>query len=566
VSKYLVIVFVLTSFTGFSQGLPNIGFENGTFNNWDCQSGSVAHDGTISLLETGPINGLHTIIPPRDADIIDYYGGFPILCPNGSKGSIRLGNSVAGCKANRVSYTFRVPASGELSIIFDYALVLQNQGDRLNQRARFLARMYNVSDSSYIDCPSLTQMLGTGLPDFKPFLKPPLANIGSIFYKDWSKTAVDLHGYPNTTMRLEFTVTDCADTVCADFGYAYIDVEDGAASSAISGNAYCTGQNSVTLTGPSGFQYYYWFTAGFGQALGQGQTLTISPPPPDQSSYVLEVLPYEGNGCGDFLTTVVNKINAGFKMVIPDTLVACPGTPVDLTAPSVTAGSTPGTTFSYYSDAGANNYLVNATKIISSGTYYIKGVSPEGCTNTLPLIVAFKTPTIINSLIEPAAVHFPATVDLTKTYIPQQGLTYTFYKNSNETGEITNYTAIKYSGTYYIKATSIYTGCAIDAAINVIVIPPPPYQITAPTAFTPNGDGINDHFNFTIKGVVTFGSLKIFNRYGQLLVTQKSASDYWDGTYKGKNIPAGVYYWVFDGEDDYNNVKINRTGSITLIR
>lgn len=172
----------------------------------------------------------------------------------------------------------------------------------------------------------------------------------------------------------------------------------------------------------------------------------------------------------------------------------------------------------------------------------------------------------MSTLIEPAAVNFPTTIDLSKTFKPEAGLIYSYYKNSNGTGPVTDYTAVKYGGIYYIKATNPISDCSITAPINITIIPPPPYTITAPNTFTPNNDGINDHFNFTIKGAVTFSSLKIFNRNGQLLFTEKSAGEYWDGNYKGKNLPAGVYYWVFDGLDEYNNVKINKAGSITLLR
>jgi gliding motility-associated-like protein len=427
------------------------------------------------------------------------------------------------------------------------------------QQPAFTAKVFDVTDNKYIDCPSFDFISGGDLPGF---IQSGIVGALTIYYKDWSKATIDLHGYPNKIMRIEFTTNDCAEG--GHFGYAYLDVEDSETSPPITGNSYCIGQKAVTLIGPSGFADYQWYTGDLTTLLWQGQSLTISPPPPDLTWYALKVSPYPGGGCPDILYTVVNQINSGFQLKVQDTLIGCPGIAIDLTSPSVSVGSSPGTTYKYFTDSLTSTYLVKPNTINNAGTYYIQGISKEGCTNILPVQVIFRTPTI--KVTEPAAVYFPTTINLSKTFTPQTGLTYSYYRNANGTDQLTDYTAVKRSGKYYIQATNTLTGCSIVGPVDVTIIPPPPYEITTPNTFTPNGDGINDHFNFTHSGSITFGSLRIYNRNGQLLFTAKSFGQYWDGNFNGKNVPAGTYYWVFEGEDDYNNVKINKGGSITLIR
>ena len=83
--KKLLILFLFISLKASSQIAPNIGFEDGTFSHWECYAGAINPTGVISVTNTGPIFDRHTIIGKASKNIIDPYGDFPILCPNGSK-------------------------------------------------------------------------------------------------------------------------------------------------------------------------------------------------------------------------------------------------------------------------------------------------------------------------------------------------------------------------------------------------------------------------------------------------------------------------------------------------
>jgi len=558
--KVLFILFLLLCFRARAQtGTPNIGFEEGSFDHWQCYIGIIDRSGNIVVSPSAPTYNRQTLFGKESASIRDPYGNFPVLCPNGSKYSIRLGSTDTASEAERVTYTFTVPNGSAYSIIFNYAVVLENPNHLPFQQPKFTAQVYDVTDSKYIDCPSFDFVASSDLPGFKLSTARGARN-SSIYYKDWSTATIDLRGYLGKTIRLEFTANDC--TLGAHFGYAYLDFNENIGS-AISGNTYCAGQKSITLYAPNGFAAYYWYNADLSKQIGVGQSITISPPPPDLTTYAIKILPYPELGCVDTIYTVVNKIDEGFKLNVQDTVYGCPATGVDLTAPAITAGSSPGMTLSYFNDALATSYLYNPNNVTQSGVYYIQGINAEGCMNILPVQVILALPAI--NVTDPAPVTFPVTVDLTKTYTPQNGLTYSYYKDANASILLENYTAISYGGTYYIKVVN-NVGCVTIVPVNVVINPPAPYTVTAPNTFTPNNDGINDNFIVTVKGIVTFGSIKIYNRNGQLVFSTKSPNDYWDGNYNGRKLPVGTYYWVFDGIDDYYHTRINRAASITLLR
>jgi len=86
--------------------------------------------------------------------------------------------------------------------------------------------------------------------------------------------------------------------------------------------------------------------------------------------------------------------------------------------------------------------------------------------------------------------------------------------------------------------------------------------INIPNAFTPNGDGINDYWN--LKGMENNpGSLvQVFTRYGQKVFESKGYQHPFDGTYGGKELPTGVYYYIINLGSNCNVL----SGNLTIIR
>lgn len=85
-----------------------------------------------------------------------------------------------------------------------------------------------------------------------------------------------------------------------------------------------------------------------------------------------------------------------------------------------------------------------------------------------------------------------------------------------------------------------------------------------PSAFTPNGDGLNDVLE--IKGKFFTGyTLQVYNRSGNVVYEGTEADAAWDGTQNGRKLPAGAYAYILTLKTSFGTTR-QRTGTITLLR
>jgi gliding motility-associated-like protein len=91
------------------------------------------------------------------------------------------------------------------------------------------------------------------------------------------------------------------------------------------------------------------------------------------------------------------------------------------------------------------------------------------------------------------------------------------------------------------------------------------YSLYSPTAFSPDGDGINDLFKVYGQGMSDF-KIEIFNRWGQMIYKSFQLSEGWDGTFNGKNLPTGSYVYKIKTSEYSEDKKIVKTGTIALVR
>lgn len=70
-------------------------------------------------------------------------------------------------------------------------------------------------------------------------------------------------------------------------------------------------------------------------------------------------------------------------------------------------------------------------------------------------------------------------------------------------------------------------------------------QIVIPNAFSPNNDGINDTWRIVAIETYPNPEVRVFNRYGQMVYGSKGFKS-WDGTFNGKKLPTGTYYYIID--------------------
>jgi gliding motility-associated-like protein len=89
-----------------------------------------------------------------------------------------------------------------------------------------------------------------------------------------------------------------------------------------------------------------------------------------------------------------------------------------------------------------------------------------------------------------------------------------------------------------------------------------------PTAFSPNGDALNDSYQPLITGdcPITQYSLNIYNRYGQRVYQSVTEKQDWDGTINGSPADVGVYMYQLHFIGGTREIEYTRKGDLTLIR
>ena len=114
----------------------------------------------------------------------------------------------------------------------------------------------------------------------------------------------------------------------------------------------------------------------------------------------------------------------------------------------------------------------------------------------------------------------------------------------------------------YLKVTDA-VGCVGYDSLFIKVYDGPTYWV--PSAFSPNGDGLNDIFRVIPSGIATTIYLRVFNRYGELVFETNQWLKGWNGTYNGKPQPNGAYVWTVSGIDR-DNKRVIMKGTVILIR
>ena len=90
-----------------------------------------------------------------------------------------------------------------------------------------------------------------------------------------------------------------------------------------------------------------------------------------------------------------------------------------------------------------------------------------------------------------------------------------------------------------------------------------PLRIYFPSAFSPNGDGLNDTFGAVGEGIEKY-RLTVYNRWGEVIFSSYDINTRWDGFYKGSPIPFGTYnYQVIAFGKEFGEIR--KTGNVTVL-
>lgn len=108
-------------------------------------------------------------------------------------------------------------------------------------------------------------------------------------------------------------------------------------------------------------------------------------------------------------------------------------------------------------------------------------------------------------------------------------------------------------------------GC-VDTLIDTIRVDDP-FTLFIPSAFTPDGDGINDVFFFRMSGVAAI-EFEIYNRWGERVYSSTNPYEGWNGRHEnvGEILPSGVYSYILIATVREGATEHVETGTVTLLR
>ncbi|WP_336515869.1 PKD domain-containing protein [Pollutibacter soli] len=268
-------------------------------------------------------------------------------------------------------------------------------------------------------------------------------------------------------------------------------------------------------------------------------------------------------GCTSRDSIMVNVIQPS-QVVAPPNDSLCIGQSLQLVAKGTMV-------YSWSPTTGLNNPNI-ANPVASpttTTTYTVTGSDIRGCfvsTDTVRISV-FPYPTVTTGADTTIQVGFsiklPSATSSDVTGIlwsPSVGLSCTTCPSP---------TASPTFNTTYTITVKNNGGCQASDAITVFVVCND-QNLFMPNTFSPNGDGMNEIFYPRGRGINTIRTLRIFNRWGQVVFEKKNfnandPSAGWDGTFKGAKLAPDVYVYMMDLSCENNSI-ITRKGDVTLIR
>lgn len=200
------------------------------------------------------------------------------------------------------------------------------------------------------------------------------------------------------------------------------------------------------------------------------------------------------------------------------------------------------------------------------GTYDVTVTDANGCTYTETLEVGAPPEPQIAITAEPDTIDFGKETELTVDLLSDGGAPGGFYEwELDETLDCIdcedNVAAPIYNTTYTVTYTNA-DGCTTQKSIKIFVDLTRTFYV--PNAFSPNGDDVNDIFEFYALGVRK-SNMKIFDRWGEKVYESPDMTIGWDGIFRDQISRPGVYVYYIDVEylDGFTQQK---AGSVTLIR
>jgi FOG: PKD repeat len=272
---------------------------------------------------------------------------------------------------------------------------------------------------------------------------------------------------------------------------------------------------------------------------------------------------YSSHGCVK-TDSVYVRVRQPFTLQVAPGDTLCQGENMTLSASGADL-------YQWYPATGLDNAQAAAPKASPSvtTTYTVVGTDSDHCfTDTgMAHVVVYPVPQIFagnDTTVSTGTsfqLHTQSSNDVTQwRWAPAKGLSCTDCPNPK--------VSVKTNITYKVTVSN-GRGCTSEDELNIVAVCNNDNYFI-PNTFSPNNDGNNDVFYVRGKGLHRIQSMRIFNRWGQVIFEKRdfSANDPsagWDGTFNGKPADMDVYIYLVEVICDNNSI-VPYKGNVALIR
>ena len=290
----------------------------------------------------------------------------------------------------------------------------------------------------------------------------------------------------------------------------------------------------------------------------QGQIFTLPWGAPATIAGIYRDTTKSRGGCDSIYTVVTLAVTPRTpKGITPSTTEICAGDSLHLVAFG-------GQSYQWISNGVLSPDKPNTWIYPATLTAYAVAITDAACgiTDTLVARVTINPlPNInitksndINCLVSTAQLN--ATGGTRYLWTPAAGLSNATIRNPVAAPKATTW--------YYVQVTDAKQCTSSDSILIVADTSGGGQGYHVPSAFTPNGDGLNDCFGIKSWGHVTNLRFLVFDRYGYIVFETNDASKCWDGRVKGQEQESAAFVYKITGITICGPVE--RKGTVVLIR
>lgn len=280
------------------------------------------------------------------------------------------------------------------------------------------------------------------------------------------------------------------------------------------------------------------------------------------------VIVTDTKGCSDTLSNIAMVAPSNISLTLPSIFAPrCAGDTAAIFLGSVSGGN--GASYSFSINNGTSIPSANRT-YLRAGTYQLSVFDRKGC--SLDTSIQVVDPARFNiDLGTDKKIHLGDTLRIST--ISNNPISKVTWTGSEVECLSTDCSIIKLGP---VKSTSVkanavdQNGCKAADDLNITV--DTRRSVFIPNAFLPDQLGQNQDLRiFTGTGVRSINYARIYNRWGDLIVSHTNLAPdaggvvIWDGSFRGRPAPAGVYIYIAEIEFT-DGEKLVYRGSVTLLR